>query len=143
MKRFLLRAAATAAVTSLLAAAGSGCEEPAPVRSPETLAVEAKAGSFLDYYEEILTLSRRYAAFPDSFQAAVDSLPGSHLTDEEWEAWTTPYVDDAGPLAERLEKVIAELSKPVTPAAAPVPSATPTPPQDQPNKLPVPEDPGD
>jgi hypothetical protein len=105
------RAVLLAAVFLLLA--GADCREPQPVRSPETLAAEEKAGSFLDYYEEVLKLSRRHAASPDSFRAALDALPGSHLSDREWQAWTAPYEDDAGPLAERLEEVIAELSQPL------------------------------
>jgi hypothetical protein len=109
----VLRKAAGILAWGILLAAG-GCRDVAPeVRSPETLAVEEKAGSFLDYYEAVLLASRRYSASPDSFRAFVDSLPGSHLTDEEWEAWTAPYERDAGPLAERLEEVIGELSRPL------------------------------
>lgn len=96
-----------------LGAAWPGCEGKGPVRSPETLAVEEKAGDFLDYYETVLELSRRHAAWPDSFRAALDSLPGSHLTDEEWKAWTAPYREDPSRMADRLEDVIARLSRPL------------------------------
>jgi hypothetical protein len=90
--------------------AAGACADAEPQRSPETLAAERKAGDFLDYYEEVLRLARRHAAFPDSFRTALDSLPGTHLTDEEWQAWTEPYRDDPGRLADRLEDVIADLS---------------------------------
>lgn len=87
-----------------------GCAgEPAVERSAETLAVEEAAGDFLDYYREVLRLSARYEAHPDSFRTALDSLPGSHLTDGEWEAWTAPYREHPNALADRLEEVIAEL----------------------------------
>ncbi|NNE44306.1 MAG: hypothetical protein HKN12_08845, partial [Gemmatimonadetes bacterium] len=69
------------------------------------------AGDFLDYYEEVLRLSRTYTAHPDSFQTALNDLPGTHLTDEEWEAWTAPYRDDSAALAARLEAVIADLAQ--------------------------------
>jgi hypothetical protein len=105
------RAALLAAALLLLA--GADCREPETVRSPATLAAEEKAGNFLDYYEEVLMLSRRHAASPDSFRAALDALPGSHLSEREWQAWTAPYELDAGPLAERLEEVIADLSQPL------------------------------
>jgi hypothetical protein len=95
---------------ALAALAASGCAEREPARAPETLAVEARAGDFLDYYAEVLRLARVHAAKPDSFRAALDALPGSHLTDEEWEAWTAPYREDPGNMADRLERVIAELS---------------------------------
>ena len=86
------------------------CEREGVVeRTPETLAVEEVAGDFLDYYDAVLHMSRRYSAHPDSFRAAVDSLPGSHLTDEQWEAWTAPYREHPNLLADRLEEVIAEL----------------------------------
>jgi hypothetical protein len=103
------------ALVALVALGAADCREPETPRSPETIAVEEKAGSFLDYYEEVLTLARRHAAHPDSFRAALDSLPGSHLTDEEWRAWTAPYETDAAALAERLEKTIGELSQPIAP----------------------------
>ena len=89
----------------------SGCSESGtPDKSPEALAVEATAGDFIDYYEEVLNLARTYAAYPDSFHAALDQLPGSHLTQEEWDAWTEPYAESPEALAERLEQVIADLS---------------------------------
>ena len=106
-------AGVAAAIGAIMVLTAVGCGDAEPERAPETRAVEEKAGSFLDYYEAVLLASRRYSASPDSFRAAVDSLPGSHLTDEEWAAWTAPYERDAGPLAERLEEVIGELSRPL------------------------------
>jgi len=96
---------------ALLVAAGAGCArgDTTLERSPATLAVEEVAGDFLDYYAIVLRLSARYSAEPDSFRAALDSLPGSHLTDEEWDAWTAPYREHPALLADRLEEVIAEL----------------------------------
>jgi hypothetical protein len=79
-------------------------------KSPETLAIEERAGDFLDYYEQVLHLSRRYVSEPDSFQTALDALPGSHLSHEEWEVWTAPYREHPGRLADHLEKVIADLA---------------------------------
>jgi hypothetical protein len=73
---------------------------------------EQVGGTFLDYYEEVLRLAHQYGAQPDSFRVALDALPGSHLTDEEWADWTAPYSQDPAPLAERLEKVIAALGAP-------------------------------
>jgi hypothetical protein len=103
------------AVWVILAATGSGCRNgehpPAPDKSPEALAVERKAGDFLDYYEEVIVLSRRHAAHPDSFQIALEALPGSNLTVEEWEAWTEPYRDDPRLLTLRLETTIANLGR--------------------------------
>jgi len=95
-----------------LAAAGlvASCKEAEADRGPETIAVEEKAGDFLDYHAEVLRLAQAYSASPDSFKAALDSLPGSHLTDEEWEAWTEPYREQPGLLADRLEQIIADLS---------------------------------
>lgn len=91
-------------------ALGAGCSDDDHVeRTPETQAVEEIAGDFLDYYQELLHLSNRYSSHPDSFQAAVDSLPGSHLTEEQWDAWTAPYRDHPALLASRLEGVMAEL----------------------------------
>ncbi|MBZ0270199.1 hypothetical protein K8I85_18760, partial [bacterium] len=52
---------------------------------------ERVGGTFLDYYTEVVRLSRQYGAEPDSFRAALDALPGSHLSEEEWTAWTAPY----------------------------------------------------
>jgi hypothetical protein len=104
-------AAFTAALLVALAIA-SGCSQGRkPVeKSPETLAVEETAGDFLDYYEEVLQLSRRHANQPDSFRVALEALPGSHLSQEEWDAWTAPYREDPGRLADHLEKVIANLA---------------------------------
>lgn len=103
---------ASAAAALLLALGGAAaCGPGEPVRSAQTLAVEEKAGDFLDYYEEVLRLARRYTAYPDSFQTALDALPGSHLSDEEWEAWTAPYREDAAGMAMRLEAVIADLAR--------------------------------
>jgi hypothetical protein len=91
-------------------ALSAGCSDEGYVeRTPDTLAVEEIAGDFLDYYQELLQLSNQYSSHPDSFQAAVDSLPGSHLTDEQWEAWTAPYREQPALLADRLEEVMAEL----------------------------------
>lgn len=112
MGRIGRRAGVVALALFASGAGGSGCDREGPVRSGETLAVQEKAGDFLDYYEAVLELSRRHAAWPDSFRAALDSLPGSHLTDEEWEAWTEPYREDPSRMADRLEEVIARLSRP-------------------------------
>ena len=88
-----------------------GCEtKPSVPKSPETIQVESRAGDFLDYYGEVLRLSHDYAAHPDSFRAAIDSLPGSHLSEKEWEAWIAPYRDDPRVVSERLEKIIAGLN---------------------------------
>jgi hypothetical protein len=91
--------------------AGCGGEGDGTLRSPETLAAEEKAGDFLEYYERVISLARQHAAHPDSFQAALDSLPGSHLTPEEWEAWTEPYREEPRQLGEHLEEVIANLGR--------------------------------
>jgi hypothetical protein len=88
----------------------AGCDaRKSTAKSPETIAVENRAGDFLEYYGEVLRLSQEYAAQPDSFRAAIDSLPGSHLTEEEWKAWIAPYGDDPREVADRLEKIIAGL----------------------------------
>ena len=100
----------TAALLALVALGGAltGCEmKPSVEKPPETVEVEKRAGDFLDYYGEVLRLSHDYAAHPDSFRAAIDSLPGSHLSEKEWEAWIAPYRDDPRVVSERLEKVIA------------------------------------
>jgi hypothetical protein len=90
-------------------AMAAGCGREGVVeRSPETLAVEETAGDFIDYYGTVLHLATRYSSHPDSFRAALDSLPGSHLTDEQWEAWTAPYREHPDKLADRLEEKLAE-----------------------------------
>ena len=71
---------------------------------------EKVGGTFRDYYGEVLRLAQRYTSEPDSFRVALDALPGSHLTDEQWAAWTAPYAQDPQPLADHLEEVIAELA---------------------------------
>jgi hypothetical protein len=91
----------------LLACSGS---EVGPLRSRETRAVEEIAGDFLDYYARVLLLAKRHSANPDSLRAALDSLPGTHLSEEQWEAWTKPFRDDPEKLADRLEEVITALS---------------------------------
>jgi hypothetical protein len=98
------------ALALFTALAAPGCAERAPVRTAETVAVEERAGDFVDYYAEVLRLAKVHAAAPDSFRAALDALPGSHLSDEEWAAWTAPYREDSEQLADRLEKVIADLA---------------------------------
>lgn len=110
------RASAAALVLSglLLATltACSGDESGAPPsKDADTRAVEENVGDFVDYYDSVLRLARQYAAYPDSFRAGLDSLPGSHLSEEDWEAWTRPYRDDPGALHERLETVIANLGR--------------------------------
>jgi hypothetical protein len=92
----------------IVIAAGCG-REGVVERSPETLAVEETAGDFIDYYGTVLHLATRYASHPDSFRAALDSLPGSHLTDEQWAAWTAPYREHPSLLADRLEEKLAEV----------------------------------
>lgn len=72
--------------------------------------MEAKAGDFADYWAEVLRLARRHAAHPDSFRTALDALPGSHLTDEEWAAWTAPYEAAPHHLADALEEAIATVA---------------------------------
>jgi len=100
---------------AFLSALAGGCtpdDQPAmPPKSPEALAVEEKAGDFLAYYEEVIVLSRRHAAHPDSFQIALKELPGSNLTTEEWEAWTESYRGDPRQLTVRLETAIANLGR--------------------------------
>ena len=92
----------------------AACEKsPPPLpREPDTLAVEEKAGDFLDYYEEVLRLTRAHPAQADSFRAALAALPGSHLDDEEWEAWTRPYRAHPDRLANRVEEILAGPSVP-------------------------------
>lgn len=110
---------AITAVAVLLAACGErGARS---VESPETIAVEMKAGDFADYWAEVVRLSRRHAAHPDSFRAAIDSLPGTHLTDEEWEAWVAPHRAQPGELATKLERTMAEILASQPPAAKPGP----------------------
>jgi hypothetical protein len=113
--------AGAAAVALLGIAAGCDRDPPRPPRSEEALAVEAKAGDFADYWAEVLRLSRRYATRPDSFAAAVDALPGSHLTEAEWDAWTAPYRQDSRLLAKKLEGALSEMP----PARAEAGSRTP------------------
>jgi hypothetical protein len=86
-------------------------------RTEATAAVEAKAGDFADYWAEVLKLSRRYGASPDSFRAGLDALRGSHLTDAEWAAWVAPYRDAPDKLAAKMESTLA--------ATAPTPSRPP------------------
>mgnify|MGYP003557604593 CR=1 FL=1 len=90
----------------------SGCRpgKVAPPRSPMTQAVEAKAGDFADYWAEVLRLARLHAAHPDSFRVALEALPGSHLTHEEWRAWVGPYEAAPGELATSLEEAIATVA---------------------------------
>jgi hypothetical protein len=109
--RIVTRAAALAGGI-VFALAGAACDKEAPAvpRSAETRAAEAKAGDFLDYYDEVLRLARRYAAQPDSFRTALTELPGSHLTEEEWDAWTEPYAQDPVHLASHVEELLAELA---------------------------------
>jgi hypothetical protein len=82
-------------------------DRPAP-KASETIAVEARAGDFLDYYARVLQLAQAHASAPDSFRAALDSLPGSHLDEKEWEAWTRPYRENPSRLADQLERILAE-----------------------------------
>jgi hypothetical protein len=91
---------------------GAACDraQPERVRSPETRAVEARAGDFLEYYEHVLRLAKEHATEPDSFRVALDALPGSHLSDEEWQAWVAPYTDDPVAFADRVESVLADLA---------------------------------
>jgi hypothetical protein len=89
---------------------GCGLAERPPPRSAGTRAVDAKAGDFADYWAEVLRLSRRHAAHPDSFRMALDALPGSHLTDDEWAAWTAPYEGAPGSLARSLEEAMATVA---------------------------------
>ena len=111
MMNTFTRAAVLVSLAALLATL-AGCEtKPAAPKAPETIEVEKRAGDFLDYYGEVLRLSHEYAAHPDSFRAALDSLPGSHLSEKEWEAWIAPYRDDPRVVSERLEKVIAGLKQ--------------------------------
>ncbi len=94
-----------------LLAAGCGPEGAAPRKSEETIAAEARAGDFIDYYAQVLRLAQTHSAQPDSFRAALDSLPGTHLDDAAWNAWVRPSLDDPRRFTDRLEEVIAE-SKP-------------------------------
>lgn len=96
------------ALLALATACVRGGDE--PPKAPDTLAVEAEAGPFPDYMEQVLRLARRHGADPDSFRVALDALPGSHLTDEEWEAWTRPSRENPAPLADRIEEVLTDLA---------------------------------
>ena len=99
------------ALMMALTLVGCGGDAPEPIaKSPATLAAEEKAGDFLDYYENVTRLARRYAADADSFRIGLDALPGSHLSDEEWSAWTAPYEEEPGRLAERIELVLTDLA---------------------------------
>jgi hypothetical protein len=112
-RRPTLPAALGLAFALALATLGnSGCDRGGSKleKDPDTLAVEEKAGDYREYYEQVVRLARVHAAQPDSFRIALDALPGSHLTDEEWEAWTRPYVEEPGALADHLEKVLADLA---------------------------------
>jgi hypothetical protein len=100
---------ALAGVALLAPSCRLGGDSSAPEKSPETLAIEERCGDFLDYYGEVIRLSRLHSAQSDSFRAAVDLLPGTHLSDEEWEAWTKPYLDRPGVLGERIAAVLTEL----------------------------------
>jgi len=104
------RAALAALLAAATASAGCGDREPAAPKSAATLAVEAEAGDFADYYAEVIRLSRRHAAHPDSFRAALDALPGTHLTDPQWDAWVAPYEHRPGELAARLEEAISTVA---------------------------------
>ncbi|GJM45162.1 MAG: hypothetical protein DHS20C21_20040 [Gemmatimonadota bacterium] len=102
---------ALAALTGLTACG----QQDGPRADAETIAasraIDEKAGSdFLGYYEDVILLAQRYSAHPDSFRVALEALPGSRLTDEEWEAWVAPYAEDPRPVAAHLEEVIASLS---------------------------------
>lgn len=102
-------------VAAALALAGCGRGGSRVDRSTRAAAraVDARVGgTFLEYYEDVLRLAQRYSAQPDSFRLALNALPGSHLTEEEWAAWTAPYAGDPEGLARRLERVIAELGMP-------------------------------
>jgi hypothetical protein len=100
----------TAVVAMLVAGGFAACSEPRPPRAPETVAVERKAGDFADYYAEVLRLATRHASDPDSFRAALDALPGSHLSEAEWRAWAAPYGETPGELATKLEEAIATVA---------------------------------
>ena len=83
-------------------------EPSAPPKSQDTIEVEREAGDFLDYYAEVLRLAQVHSASPDSFRVALGQLPGTHLDEKQWEAWTRPYRADPRELADRLEHIIAE-----------------------------------
>jgi hypothetical protein len=95
---------------SLLAGCAPEKELPPPVKPPETLRLEAAIGTFADYYAEVLRISRRHPASPDSFRMALRFFPGSHLSEEEWAAWTAPCLDRPDLLAADFEEVLEELS---------------------------------
>jgi hypothetical protein len=98
------------AVASILHA-GCGPLEGRPAKTSATAEVERKVGDFADYWAEVVRLSRTYSAHPDSFAAALKELPGSRLTEEEWEAWTKPYRDDPRGLAVKLEDAMATVTR--------------------------------
>jgi hypothetical protein len=99
---------ATVSAAGMLA--GCGRLEGKPAKSSETAEVERKAGDFADYWAEVVQLSRRHSAHPDSFAAALRALPGSQLTEEEWASWTKPYREDPRGLAAKLEEAMATVS---------------------------------
>ena len=112
--RFRATTAALALGGLMLAALAACSDEEGgalPRKDADTRAVEEQVGDFVDYYDSVLRLARQYAAYPDSFRAGLDSLPGSHLSEEDWEAWPRPYRDDPAALHERLETVIANLGR--------------------------------
>ena len=115
-RRSVARVLFVIAMAVALGACGRGA---GVVRSKETIAAEAKAGDFADYWAEVVRLSRRHAAHPDSFRAAIDALPGTHLTDAEWDAWIAPYRARPGDLASRLEQTMTEMTPPPPPGTAP------------------------
>jgi hypothetical protein len=102
-------------IVALLGGALAACgRDDGPPVDPATRqaarAVEERVGgTFLDYYTEVVRLSRLYGAEPDSFRAALDSLPGSHLSDDDWAAWTAPYAGDLERLVDRLDEATAGL----------------------------------
>ncbi len=103
------------AVMLLILVTGACDREPAPPPlDPQTAAaaaaVEEKAGSFLEYYATVLDLAQRHTAQPDSFVAELERLPGTHLTEDEWNAWVAPHAADPRPMADELEALLAELA---------------------------------
>lgn len=100
-------------VAPLVLAACGPEDEPrvdAATREAARAVEERVGGTFLDYYTEVVRLSRQYGAEPDSFRIALDALPGSHLSDEDWAAWTAPWSADTEILVERLDEATAGLA---------------------------------